>query len=220
MQTVKKKEEPIHLDYGTDEEHMHFITHLAGVVFILFFGHYLWRADDLTPQLQMGLFIYLLTFLGVFVASSAYHLHYFQDHKKQLRKLDHSAIYFFIAGSNTPFLLGFTEGYSGLIFLVMMWLLVLFGLLVKWKEILIPDWMSLIYYLFMGWLGIVTLYLIFNEIHTTTLLLIISGGILYSIGAYFYRYDRIKWYHSIWHLFVLGAAVTHFIAIYVQLNEL
>lgn len=204
--------------FGIDEEHMHFFTHLLGVLFILFFGHYLWNAEDLTPRLQWGLFIYLITFLGVFSASAVYHFHYFKDHRKQLRKIDHSAIYFFIAGSNTPYLLGFTEGYSGMIFLVLMWMLVAVGLLIKWLEIQLPDWISLIYYLFMGWLGVVTMYLIFNEIQLATLLLVIAGGALYSIGAYFYRFDHRKWYHSIWHIFVLSAAVTHFIAIYLQVN--
>jgi hemolysin III len=206
------------INYKADEEHMHFVTHLLGVLFILFFGHYLWNAEDLSLRLQTGLMIYLITFLGVFLASSAYHLHYFKEHKNRLRKIDHSAIYFFIAGSNTPYLLGFTDGRSGLLFLVLMWGLVAFGLLIKWLEVKIPDWISLIYYLFMGWLGVVTMYLIFHEIQTTTLILIIVGGLFYSIGAYFYRYDDIKWYHSIWHLFVLGGAITHFLAIYWQIN--
>jgi hemolysin III len=204
--------------HQADEEHMHFFTHLLGVLFILFFGHYLWNAEDLSPRLQLGLMIYLFTFLGVFLASSAYHLHYLKDHKTQLRKIDHSAIYFFIAGSNTPYLLGFTDGHSGLLFLILMWTLVAFGLIIKWMEVKMPDWISLIYYLFMGWLGIVTMYLIFHEIQLSTLILIIAGGLLYSIGAYFYRYDQIKWYHSIWHLFVLGGAITHFLAIYWQIN--
>ena len=206
------------ITFHADEEHMHFVTHLLGVLFILFFGHYLWSSEELAPRLQIGLIIYLCTFLGVFLASSAYHLHYFKEHKNRLRKIDHSAIYFFIAGSNTPYLLGFTDGHSGLLFLVLMWSLVAFGLLIKWLEVKIPDWISLIYYLFMGWLGVVTMYLIFHEIQTATMILIIVGGLLYSIGAYFYRYDQIKWYHSIWHLFVLGGAITHFGAIYWQIN--
>lgn len=206
-------------DFEADEEQMHFFTHLLGVLFILFFGHYLWSTDDLTPRLQWGLSIYFITFLGVFLASSAYHLHYFKDHKKHLRKIDHSAIYFFIAGSNTPYLLGFTDDYSGVVFLVLMWMMVIVGLLIKWLEIQLPDWISLLYYLFMGWLGVVTMYLIFHEIQPATLMLVIAGGLLYSIGAYFYRYDHRKWYHSIWHVFVLSAAVTHFFAIYLQINQ-
>lgn len=205
-------------NHSMDEEHMHFFTHLLGVLFILFFGHYLWNADNLSPRLQWGLYIYLFTFLGVFLASSAYHFHYFKEHKSQLRKIDHSAIYFFIAGSNTPYLLGFTDGYSGTVFLFLMWMLVGIGLVLKWLEIKLPDWISLIYYLFMGWLGIVTMYLIFQEIQMATLILVIAGGLLYSIGAYFYRFDHRRWYHSIWHVFVLGAAVTHFVAIYLQVN--
>ncbi|NND34275.1 MAG: hypothetical protein HKN76_16945 [Saprospiraceae bacterium] len=203
--------------YSPDEEQMHFITHLAGVIFILLFGHLLWVSSQLSPALQIGIAVYVVTFFIVFCASSIYHHHYFEKHRKQLRKLDHIAIYFFIAGSNTPYLLGYSQGISGILFLFLMWSLVIFGSWVKWREVKIADWISLLYYLFMGWLGVVTMYLIFNEVKTNTILLIVLGGLLYSVGAYFYKNDSIKWYHSIWHVFVLCAAISHFAAIYLQI---
>jgi hemolysin III len=206
-----------HLDYGFDEEKMHFITHFIGVLFILFFGHFLWSSSQPYFGLRVGIGIYLVTFFMVFFASSLYHHQYFKDHKRQLRKIDHIAIYFFIAGSNTPYLLGYTKSVGGTIFLVLMWSLVIFGTVIKWREINIPDWISLIYYLFMGWLGVFTMYLIFHEIKASTIMLIVLGGVLYSVGAYFYKHDRIKWYHSIWHVFVLCAAFSHFAAIYLQI---
>lgn len=148
-----------HLEYGVDEEKMHFITHFVGVLFILLFGHFLWSSSQLTIALRVGIGIYMSTFFMVFLASSIYHHQYFKSHKRHLRKIDHIAIYFFIAGSNTPYLLGYTESISGTIFLALMWSLVLFGTFIKWREINIPDWISLIYYLFMGWLGVFTMYL-------------------------------------------------------------
>ena len=202
--------------YSSDEEMMHVATHIAGVVFILLFGHLLWVSTKLSSSLQVGIGIYVVTFFAVFFISSLYHHHFFKKHRQQLRKLDHIAIYFFIAGSNTPYLLGYSQGIAGILFLSLMWILVLIGTWVKWRGAEIPDWISLLYYLFMGWLGVVTMYLIFNQVKTKTILLIILGGLLYSAGAYFYKNDRIKWYHSIWHVFVLCAAISHFAAIYLQ----
>jgi hemolysin III len=205
------------LGFDPDEENLHFITHLLGVIFILFFGHLLWMSSQMSTSLQIGVGIYLTTFFLVFFASAIYHHHFFKTRRRQLRKLDHIAIYFFIAGSNTPYLLGYSQEIEGLGFLITMWGLVFFGTVIKWLELRIPDWISLLYYLFMGWLGIVTMYLIFSELKTSAFILIIIGGLLYSIGAYFYKKDYIKWYHSIWHVFVLFAAISHFAAIYLQI---
>lgn len=202
--------------YTSEEEYIHVLTHLLGVAFILISGFVLVSRSDLPKVVEWGLVIYVVTFLAVFLASSLYHSRMMLKHRNQLRKLDHIAIYFFIAGTNTPFLLGFSVSYFSQYFLALMWTLVLLGTAIKWFEWNIPDWLSLVFYLFMGWLGLVTLYLIYTEVSSICIYLIAIGGVLYTIGAYFYRYDYRKWYHSIWHVFVLLAAISHFAAIYWQ----
>ncbi|NND05690.1 MAG: hypothetical protein HKN87_04860 [Saprospiraceae bacterium] len=212
MTTVSRR-----IGFTIDEERAHTWTHLLGVLFIIVAGPVLLFLASIGSRMFISVVIYVITFLGVFAASARYH--YAKDPAKKdfYRKIDHIAIYFFIAGSNTPYLLGFS-GYSfAWIFLIVMWLLVLIGFLYKWFAMSWPDWISLIYYLLMGWLGVVTVYVIFDRIDPITFLLLLVGGIFYTIGTYFYRRDFIKWYHFIWHVLVLLAAITHYAALSYQL---
>ncbi len=202
--------------YDIGEERWHAFTHMLGVVFIVMAGPLLLSMGSHLPH-RMALWVYLLTFVFVFAASATYHFAPDGRTKRLLRRVDHIAIYFFIAGTNTPFLVHFGDQRVGTFFLTLMWLLVLFGTwykLAAWGKY---PWVSLVFYLSMGWLGIVTLYLIFPEVRWTTLWLIILGGLLYTAGVYFYRRDHKRWYHVIWHLFVLLAAISHFGAVYFQL---
>jgi len=204
--------------FTIDEERVHTWTHLLGVIFILIAGPLLLSYAPLGSRMFLSILIYVATFLAVFGASSRYHSSK-QDKEKDLyRKIDHIAIYFFIAGSNTPYLLGFSDYKFAWIFLVVMWVLVMIGVVYKWFGMNWPDWISLVYYLLMGWLGVVTVYIIFDQINPITFALLVLGGILYTIGTFFYRKDFIKWYHSIWHVFVLLAAIAHYAALSFQLS--
>ena len=211
--------DPNTVSFSPEEERMHFWTHLLGVLFVLVFGPILIFKGWHSSSLLSGLLVYSITFLGVFVASSLYHREMDLERKKQWRKADHIAIYFFIAGSNTPYLLEYSQGSSGWFFLAGMWSLVFIGLYLKLGFVKVPDWISLIFYLLMGWLGVVTVYLIFDAVMPLTFMLIVAGGILYTIGAYFYSRDINKWFHTIWHVFVLLGALVHFVAIYHQVSS-
>ena len=204
--------------FSIEEEVVHFITHFFGVLFMIMLGNYLWTKQGISTGLNIALWIYLITFISVFLVSSIYHSQIFNDQRRQWKKLDHISIYFFIAGSNTPYLIEYSTSELGILFLVLMWLLVAVGAYIKWQEVEIPDLYSLVFYLFMGWLGVVTVYLIYPNLEKYTFVLILIGGILYTIGTYFYHRDYKKWHHSIWHLFVLCAAMTHFGALYIQVH--
>ncbi len=213
MTTIQRR-----IGFSQDEEYVHTWSHLLGVAFIMVAGPILMLSWELSLWMYAGLFIYVLTFLGVFSASALYHHTVEKSKKDHFRKADHIAIYFFIAGSNTPYLLGFSDHGSATLFLALMWLMVLFGLVYKWFSFELPDWVSLLYYLIMGWLGVVTVYLISDHVDGYTFSLLLLGGILYTIGTFFYRRDFIKWYHTIWHILVLLAAITHYAALFYQLN--
>ncbi len=204
--------------YTLDEEQAHAWTHFAGIVFIILAGPLLIWRNNLGMEMNIGLIIYVLSFLGVFLASTLYHYTRNRRFKSRLRRIDHIAIYFFIAGSNTPYLLGLANHSFANFFLAVMWILVGIGTIYKLFEIQMPDWISLLYYLIMGWLGIITILLVANQVEWLTFTLVLTGGILYSIGTYFYHRDFIKWYHTVWHVLVLMAAVTHYAAIYYQLE--
>ncbi len=204
------------MPYTIAEEKAHVATHLLGVIFIICLGRPLINLMDEQTS-KISLWIFLFTFLFVFASSTIYHASRKIEIKRRLKILDHVAIYFFIAGSNTPYLSLISHHDWAPYFLIFMWALVLFGTLYKVLGWDLKSWISLAFYLFMGWLGIVTVILIYPVVTGVTLQLIILGGIFYSIGAYFYHQDHRRWYHTIWHIFVLLGAFTHYTALYCQL---
>lgn len=200
------------------QERMRFFSHLLGLVFIVFFGPFILMKEELNTPLKVGLLIYVISFILLFTASSIYHYVSDKNSKQIWRKADHMAIYLFIAGSNAPLLLGYANHSWGWILLTVMYGLVFAGII--WKVLVIDknDWISLLLYLGMGWLGVLTVILTFSQMYWLTLALILLGGLLYTIGTYFYRNDHRLWYHTIWHTFVLAAAITHFGAIFYQIS--
>ncbi|MDH3649437.1 MAG: hemolysin III family protein [Saprospiraceae bacterium] len=204
-------------DYGRQEQ-IHFLSHLVGVLFIVCFGPILLLQRSTSDPLQIGLLIYVVSFAMLFAASSIYH--YIQDpgSKKIWRRVDHMAIYLFIAGTNAPLLLGYANHGWGWILLAIMYGLVFGGIIWKVISIRKDDWISLVLYVLMGWMGVFTIALIFDKMYWITFVLILIGGLLYTIGTYFYRHDHRMWYHTIWHAFVLVAALAHFGAIFYQIS--
>lgn len=200
--------------FAPEEERAHVATHGIGILFILIAGPMIVYVAPSDLSLKCGLIFYALSFAFVFTASTLYHSAKKEEVRGRLRLLDHIAIYFFIAGSNAPYLLGLVDDSKGVMFFALMCFLVVLGTIYKLSGSQRFSWFSLFFYLLLGWLGLLTVYLVFPKISWEVLLLIITGGILYTIGTYFYKYDDRKWYHTIWHLFVLGGALAHYWAIY------
>ncbi len=205
------------MPYTVAEEKVHTWTHMFGVFFILVSAAPLL---ELGPSLKarQGLWIFVITFFMVFLASASYHATQNPRLKQHLKVFDHVSIYFFIAGSNTPYLWSVSDHTYAPHFLIAMWSIVVMGTIYKMAGWDHRDWISLMFYLLMGWLGVVTVYLIYPVVIGSTLWLILLGGLFYTAGAYFYHYDDRPWYHSIWHLFVLLGALSHYAAIFVQLR--
>jgi len=200
--------------FAPEEEKAHVITHGVGILFILIAGPLLVIDAPQINNLQVGLLIYVLSFLFVFASSTWYHYTRNGPKRDRLRVLDHIAIYYFIAGTNTPFLLGLVDGSRGLLFMALMGLLVLLGTCYKLSGTERFTWFSLFFYLLLGWLGLLTVYLIYPKVGLDVSLLIVAGGVFYTTGTYFYKYDSRRWYHTIWHIFVLCGALAHFWAIW------
>ena len=134
------------------------------------------------------------------------------QHKKVMRILDHIFIYVAIAGSYTPVALVLIRGWQGTLILIVQWTMVLFGVL--YKSILhqaIPK-ASIIIYLSMGWVAVLFLPTLLAVASPSFLALIVLGGLLYSVGAWFYRQKHRPYFHFIWHLFVNFAALSHLLA--------
>jgi len=165
----------------------------------------------------VGATIYGFSFLMLFTSSTFYHSTQNQDAKRILRKLDHISIYFLIAGTYTPFLLMYMLDGFGITLLSIQWSLVLLGIFFKVFFTGRFKIVSTIIYIAMGWLLLVGGKRFFEELPTPSLVLILVGGGLYTLGSIFYLNRKIYHHHAIWHLFVLSAAICHYVAILISI---
>lgn len=150
----------------------------------------------------------------LYLASTLYHAIPHQRAKFWLKRLDHCAIYILIAGTYTPFLLVGLKSPLAHGLMVVIWSLALVGVLFKLAFIHRFEALSVITYLLMGWLSLIVVYQLAMKLSPGGIWLLAAGGITYSLGVIFYVAKRIPYNHAIWHGFVLGGSVCHFLAIY------
>jgi hemolysin III len=161
----------------------------------------------------IGSGIYGLCFLLLFTCSTIYHLATEPAVKKTFLVFDHISIFFLIAGTYTPFLLVYMNNSFGISLLSILWGLTVLGIFFKIYFTGRFEILSTIIYLLMGWLLIVGGRRFFDSLPFPVLLFIILGAGLYSIGVIFYIWDKYVYSHAVWHSFVLGAAICHYVAV-------
>ncbi|WP_154666929.1 PAQR family membrane homeostasis protein TrhA [Chania multitudinisentens] len=150
----------------------------------------------------------------LFLASTLYHAIPHQRAKYWLKKLDHCAIYLLIAGTYTPFLLVGLDSPLAKGLMVVIWGMALFGVIFKLAFAHRFEVLSLVTYLTMGWLSLIVIYQLATRLATGGVTLLAVGGVVYTLGVIFYASKRIRFGHAIWHGFVLGGSLCHFMAIY------
>lgn len=149
----------------------------------------------------------------LFLTSTLYHS--FKGRAKRIWcKFDHCAIYLLIAGSYTPFALVSLRGAWGWTLLGVVWALAVFGIvqetcLARGKRVL-----SLVIYFVMGWLALIAVAPLIESLSVTGFIWLVAGGATYTVGILFYANDE-RWRHAhgVWHLFVLGGGLCHFVAV-------
>lgn len=162
---------------------------------------------------------FCMTLVILYSSSTIYHSYSGNKLKKLLRKFDHSAIFLFIAGSYTPFTLVTLrdQGFWGWSLFSFIWLAALTGTIISFCYIK-GSIIKTICYLLMGWMVIVAIKPLYNTLLSTDRIEVfywlIAGGVFYSLGTIFFTLDKLKYMHAIWHLFVLGGSICHFMAIY------
>lgn len=160
--------------------------------------------------------IYGGCFIAMYGCSALYHSIPVGKVKAVFRVFDHASIFLFIAGTYTPVILLSLEGGLRILMLVFVWGIALFGVVFKiatFGQFGRFHKLSLVLYLGLGWLSVFLLPKIFLE-SKVLLLCLFAGGVLYSIGTYFYSHSKIPYAHGVWHLFVLGASLCHFAGIF------
>ena len=130
------------------------------------------------------------------------------------RMLDHVAIFFLIAGSYTPFALGPLKGPLGWTVFGIVWLLALGGALFKMVARFRFPYVSTGIYIGMGWLAVFIIRPLAAHLPAGGLAWLVAGGLAYTVGVVFYHWERMRYSHLVWHLFVLAGTGCHFVAVW------
>ena len=157
----------------------------------------------------------------IFTYMSSTLYHYVQPGalKRWLRRLDHLSIYLLIAGTYSPFVLVGLGGAWGWSLFGVLWGLAAIGITAKLGFGHRFDVVSTVAYVLMGWIGLVAIVPLVHDLPTPSLILVLAGGVSYTIGALFYALDKLRFNHAIWHLFCLGGSVLQFIAVFFLLGR-
>lgn len=199
------------------EEKLNTISHALGIILGLIGFIVLYQIND--GHNSYGLFsivVYSFTFVLLFTASTLYHLVRDPNLKNRLRILDHISIYFLIAGTYTPVALLMLEKGNGWLLFYTVWGIAALGTLMKLFYTGKYEFISLLLYLVMGWLIVLDLDNLLNNTTTIGLGTLFLGGAFYTLGIIFYAIERIPYNHFIWHLFVLGGAISHWFFILID----
>ena len=165
------------------------------------------------PWKIVSVSIFGATLVLLYSASTLYHSLRGRA-KTILRKLDHLSIYLLIAGTYTPFCLVTLRGVWGWTLFGIVWGLALIGMAQEFRPRSEARILSLVIYAVMGWVIVIAIGPLIDHLETTGLVLLATGGLLYTGGIVFYAFDdRFRHWHGIWHLFVIGGSLLHYITI-------
>ena len=160
--------------------------------------------------------VFGVALLLLYTASTLYHAIQHPVAKGRLKVFDHCAIYVLIAGTYTPFMLIGLRGPWGWSMFAAIWTLALAGVVFKLFYTGRFKALSTGIYIAMGWLIVVAIKPMLAAIDLWTLGWLLAGGLSYTLGTYFYHRESIRYSHAIWHLFVIGGSVCHFVAVTAQ----
>ncbi len=203
--------------YSKREEIANAITHGIGIVLSIIGMTYL-----LTYSIQNGDYwhiigstVFGITLIIMYTCSTLYHTFQTKKRKILFQKLDHIAIYLLIAGSYTPFTLITLKNTAwGWSIFGIIWALAIFGIFYKLTALNRYKKLSLMLYLGMGWLVVIVAKPMITSLDPNGLLLLVLGGLTYTLGVLFYVWKKLPFNHAIWHLFVLGGSIFHFFTIF------
>jgi hemolysin III len=173
------------------------------------------------PRERFASWVYAAALAAMFGASAVYHRVDWRTPARRAlaRRLDHSTIFLFIAGTYTPFALLALEGATAIVLLVVVWTGALAGLAVNLCWIDAPKWAAALAYLGVGWVGVLAAPQLFSSLGVAAAVLVLVGGGLYTAGAVIYSLRRpdpfpaVFGFHEVFHVLVVAAAVTQFVAV-------
>ncbi|MDD5312864.1 MAG: hemolysin III family protein [Dehalococcoidia bacterium] len=198
-----------------------FYSHLAGAIAATAgYGILLYCSWGSLPVVIVSS-IYSLSTIFLFVSSTVYHgLKTDENTTSKLRKLDHIAIFFMIAGTYTPLCYIYLDGYMRWGIIAAQWLLVILGFWLKIFYVQAPRALTVAIYVLMGWMALIPLKQLVDIMSPHSLVLLVAGGVAYTVGGIVYTVKKpdprpgVFGFHDIFHLWILLGAVLHYLVVY------
>jgi len=166
-----------------------------------------------TPVQLTSCAVFGSTLVLVYVCSTLYHSLVRTRARHVLQILDHSSIYLLIAGTYTPFTLVTLRGRVGWLLFGIVWTMAIGGIVFKCVAMGKLPALSVMMYIVMGYLVVAVLPKLASAVGWQGLMWLLGGGILYTVGIVFFALDRVRYFHALWHVFVLGGSALHFVAV-------
>ncbi len=202
--------------YSKKEEKLNIITHgigivlsVIGLVLLVFKG-----IENGTALHIVGFAIFGLSLIVLYTASTLYHSFQEPTIRKKLNIFDHSAIYILIAGTYTPVSLITLNGWVGWTIFGVIWGIAFVGVFLKLFYTGRFDKISTASYVAMGWVVVVVIKPLIDNLPSNGLYWMVAGGVFYTIGAVLYSIPKLKYNHAIFHIFVLLGSFSHFMMVY------
>ncbi len=197
------------------------LSHLSGALFGLVFFLFFITYSELDSKRIAALVVYAWTFVGLFLSSGVFHGRYHRNEEEEAfyEKLDYTFIYLFIAGTYTPICLQTLDSTMATWVLGVQWGIAVLGCISIWLLGTSARGLQTILFLIMGWAFVVVGPSIISFISNRNLFFLLCGCVFYSVGAAIFAlapkriYNELVCTHSIWHVFVLGGALTHLLLI-------
>ncbi|MCK5647629.1 MAG: hemolysin III family protein [Gammaproteobacteria bacterium] len=201
--------------YSNREEIVHTIIHGIGLILSIAGLTVLVAFSSLNGDVWhiVSTSVFGSTLIILYTASTLYHGIPIPKAKAVFKKIDHSAIYLLIAGTYTPFLLVNLRGVWGWSLFALVWIIAVAGILLEIFRNNRFKKLSIALYLGLGWLVVAAIKPMFDSVASGGLILLLIGGLFYSLGVIFYVRKKMLYHHAIWHTFVLAGSICHYFAI-------
>lgn len=201
--------------YSIGEEISHAVSHGVGALFgvaatVIMVMVSVTQGDWLKLGASL---IFGSSLIMLYLCSTLYHAVQAPRAKEILRVFDHCSIFLLIAGTYTPFTMITLKDTVGGWVAAFIWGVTVVGIILNIISVKRFEKLSMVCYLGMGWAIIFTLRPLYESLSTGGIWLMVAGGLSYTLGVLFYRQTKTKYMHFVWHLFVLGGSICHFLAV-------
>jgi len=203
-------------EYSLLEERLNISSHAIGLLFsVIALILLVIRASGINDVMYLISFsVFGISLIVLYAASTFYHSAQVPALRDRMRIVDHAAIYILIAGTYTPFTLVVLSSATGWWIFALSWSMATIGIVLKLFFTGRYDRISTFMYVFMGWIIIFAIEPLIERLPYEGLFWLVAGGVSYTVGAILYGFDKIKFNHAIFHIFVLLGSVCHFVSVY------